>query len=219
LALNSTVPHNVRLALPCVPCDESRRRTVLPRVVCVEGNIGAGKSTLLRRLAAERRACVLQEPVDEWGPLLKLLYNDPARWGFTMQVAAMQSFSRVPRVSCGRVLVVERSPRSSFFVFARDLAAQGHLTSEEVLLLRHQHDFVGWAPSRTVYIRTTPSTLSERVRVRGRPGEEMVDHALLARLHALHEQEFAACDTTTVVDGALPPADLADAVHLCLGDY
>ena len=57
----------------------------IPLRIIVEGLIGAGKTELSRQLSTYLTYALLEEPV-ETNPFLQLFYNDPKRWGFSMQV-------------------------------------------------------------------------------------------------------------------------------------
>jgi deoxyadenosine/deoxycytidine kinase len=69
------------------------------KVVIVEGLIGAGKTSLTRELGAALgdETLVLFEPDEKQGknPYLSDYYEDPARWGFTLQVHQLQARFRM----------------------------------------------------------------------------------------------------------------------------
>ena len=67
------------------------RRT--PLRCAVVGNIAAGKSTLIRSLQARLGDSVkqVQEPVDDWAPLLDFYNREPAEGAFPIQMCALQT--------------------------------------------------------------------------------------------------------------------------------
>ena len=54
-------------------------------VLWIEGIIGAGKTTLANQLADMLHMRAIHEPV-EANPYLKLFYEDPKRWAWSMQM-------------------------------------------------------------------------------------------------------------------------------------
>ncbi|KAG7272451.1 hypothetical protein CRUP_031378, partial [Coryphaenoides rupestris] len=59
-------------------------------VICIEGNIACGKTTCLEYYSKSSNIEVLAEPVSKWRNVrghnpLGLMYQDPSRWGLTLQ--------------------------------------------------------------------------------------------------------------------------------------
>ena len=153
--------------------------------ICIEGNVGAGKSTLLARLS--RWWTVWPEPVAEWGELLALFYACPRRWAFAMNAEALKSFLRVPVADdAGRPIIVERSPLSCKDVFSRVHATAGVITAAEWQVITDLHKDHAWEADAYIFIKTTPGLCLERVRERGRPGEEAVTSDYLTDLQSGH---------------------------------
>jgi deoxyadenosine/deoxycytidine kinase len=55
--------------------------------ICVSGVIGAGKTTFIDRVAKELCADTYLENVED--PLLPLMYEDPKRWAFSLQMSLL----------------------------------------------------------------------------------------------------------------------------------
>lgn len=161
--------------------------------ISIEANIGAGKTTLIQRLGAADALDVpiYLEPVEEWREWLQLFYTDPLRWGFTFNLNALMSFTRVPSSEHGGVLV-ERSPVSCHHVFTALQHASGHMNDPEYALFKKVYDEVAWTPDVVVYLKTDPRVCQERMRKRDRESERGVSLEYLEAIHARHEALFAA---------------------------
>ena len=130
--------------------------------ISIEGNIGCGKSTVLDGLRSHGME-VFKEPVAEWGPLLKLFYEDKQRWAFAFNCKVLLSFVHVPPHGKTGPVVVERSPYSCRHVFAQMQSNEGQMSSKEWALFRKMHEQVGWEPEVIIYIRTPPSHCMPRI--------------------------------------------------------
>ena len=64
--------------------------------IVIDGSIGAGKSTQIDILSKVTGKNVIKEPIHEWP--LDLFYQDPSRWGLTMQVAVLNSYVKMKHV-------------------------------------------------------------------------------------------------------------------------
>lgn len=104
-----------------------------PITITVEGNIGCGKTTFLNYLAErEKNVFLLAEPVAQWRNLqghnlLKMMYNDPKKWGFTFQtfvqltMLQMHEFNDTDRP----FKLMERSLHSAMRCFVENLHQTG----------------------------------------------------------------------------------------------
>ena len=181
-----------------------------PRIVSLDGNIGAGKSTLLQKLGtAFPYIKVVPEPVDTWTRLknadgrnlLELFYEDKKRWAYTFQNAAILSRLKMIKEAVnnalpGQIIVTERSVLTDRFVFAQMLKDKGEIdTLEWDLYEMWYNTFATELPmSGIIYITTGVATSSERIRTRGRGGEEGIPDAYLKDLAAQHERWLADTD-------------------------
>jgi deoxyadenosine/deoxycytidine kinase len=184
--------------------------------ISVEGNIGSGKSSLLDELEGMLGPNVecIPEPVDAlWTPYLDLFYRDPPRWGFLMQSMVLCTMA-VRRPDPG-VLLYERSPLSSKWVFERLLLERCIMTQEEGAVYDAMYGHMGWAPDAVVYVKTPAATCMERVTQRCRATEQRdsLDLEYLEVVGAHHESLVRSlCGTTPLLelDGSLMrPAEQA----------
>ena len=103
-----------------------------PVILSIEGNIGAGKTTFLKlvRDSLELPFEIIEEPVAEWKKitggstnqqenLLKLFYEDPARWGYAFQsycyFTRIREWSNMKQDLKPNVYLFERSVHSDKF--------------------------------------------------------------------------------------------------------
>lgn len=203
--------------------------------VYVEGNIGAGKSTLLDRLAARpttsgsaREIVAIKEPVEDWGAplpgaggagILQLYYGDKRAHAVAFQahvlISRLTQLLRAGQEHPGAIIVSERSPASGA-IFVRQMVDAGILTEAEGAL---HTSWIAAAeaalkPAGVVYLSVSPAKCIERIRHRGRSGEDAIDASLLADLHARHDefvQERAESLPTMRIDGSSEHASDMDA--------
>ncbi len=164
-----------------------------PVRVVIDGIIGAGKSTLLRGLAERCGYQVCLEPVQEWEPLLQLMYEDPARWTMAFNITALLSFGKQQHphgVPPGAVVLQERSPLACRHVFC-DLGHRlGHMNDVEMQVVDGVFDLVQQSlppVDVVIYMRTTPEVAFQRMRHRARPSEANVPLEYIRQLHDAYE--------------------------------
>jgi deoxyadenosine/deoxycytidine kinase len=154
----------------------------------LDGNIGAGKSTLLQKLGtAFPYIKVVPEPVDTWTRLknmdgrnlLELFYEDKRRWAYTFQNAAILSRLKMLKEAVkealpGQMIITERSVLTDRFVFAQMLKDKGEIDPLEWDLYEMWYNtFATELPmAGIIYITTGVTTSSDRIKKRGRGGEE-----------------------------------------------
>ena len=168
-------------------------------MIFVEGNIGTGKSTLLTSLSGAFP--VILEPVDEWTRvknangknLLEEFYSDPARNAYLFQSIAFRSrVKNIVNLGDTRDTLVERSIYTDKNVFAETCREDGYIGDIE------WNDYVTWfdwltnefkiAPTGFVYLRCEPEVSYERIKKRGRSGEDSISLEYLTKIHKKHEE-------------------------------
>jgi deoxycitidine kinase/deoxyguanosine kinase len=181
-----------------------------PCIISLDGNIGAGKSTLLERIGcAFPHIRVVPEPVDTWTRLknkdgrnlLELFYEDKRRWAYTFQNAAILSRLRilkeaVSQAGPGEIIITERSVLTDRYVFAQMLKDKGEIDPLEWDLYEMWYNtFAKEMPmAGIIYITTGVATSSERIKKRGRGGEEGIPDAYLKDLAVQHEIWLSSTD-------------------------
>jgi len=173
------------------------------RLIATEGGIGAGKSTLLTSLA-DMGYTVVAEPIERWTEgdnMLKSLYDDPSRWGFTFQILALTSRAKAVREMIhhnhkGDMMFIERSLLSDLNVFAKAALEAGNLPEAEMRIYREMcmselimaDDLM---PSHMVHLNPPSDVVMNRMKARNREGEENIKLAYMFQLERLHAEWFA----------------------------
>lgn len=170
-------------------------------VVSLDGNIGAGKSTLLAKLRSLSGVHIIDEPVDTWEKfrtqdgtnLLQYFYSDTKRWAYTFQNAAIltrmchirKTLEEHPECS---IFITERSTLTDKYVFAKMLHDDGMLNDMEMELYNAWFDnFASNIPIKHIlWLDTDVLTSFERIRRRGRVGEENINTEYLEKLDRAH---------------------------------
>lgn len=173
-----------------------------PLYISIEGNIGAGKTRLMNHLREHLEGVTfVDEPVDRWlsyrdaegSTILSQFYEDKRRWAFTFQWMAMVTRHMEAQERTGGVGVAlqERSVGADGHVFAKQLYENGCMTEVEWKVYTDWFDKLAdllKAKSQCmIYLRVEPETCLERIRKRGRAGEESVTLEYLKQLHDKHD--------------------------------
>lgn len=164
-------------------------------VIFVEGGIGVGKSTVIQRIGDEFAdnpdVAILPEPVEEWTKhgFLEAMYAGEIDTG-AFQIAVLISITSqlldVITAKRPKVIIAERSPYSNCHVFGKSL------TGLDYQLFEYSWDLVvkriePLIDARFIYLSAPIATLSERIGVRSRSGEDAIPAAYLEMIDDRHE--------------------------------
>jgi len=175
------------------------RRRSRPFTINVEGIVGTGKSTFLTFFQRLPNIDVIPEPVDKWTnlngtDLLDLLFKDPKRWALAQESYVQLTMLQEHLRRVGIAKVMERSLHSGRFVFVENLARSGQMKKVEYDILDRWYDFLteqvpgfDLRTDLTVYLKSEPSVVIDRIRKRGRPEEANMSMEFLESLNRLHE--------------------------------
>jgi deoxyadenosine/deoxycytidine kinase len=157
------------------------------RVITIGGNIGCGKTTVLSNLSKEWT--VFKEPLEKWGSWLDLFYTNPQRYAFSFQMKILHDFLYFTPAQkrSDDLLITERSPLDSLYVFCKTLKDSKTITHMEYNLFKEYVDTIGWKPDTFVYLRTDPETCIQRMRERARECETGVDDKYIRQIHDAYE--------------------------------
>lgn len=151
--------------------------------IVIDGNIGVGKSTQLR-LLEQVGYRVFREPIDEWS--LELFYKDPSRWAFLLQMQILYSFSSVSPSS--KLVVNERCPLSSNYVFWANLVKNKKVTADEDRMYQRFYEKLSWQPDLYIYLTCPPEEAFERIKSRKQAGDKAVSLDYLKQLDTLYKE-------------------------------
>ncbi|RME80756.1 MAG: deoxynucleoside kinase [Caldilineae bacterium] len=162
------------------------------RFVAVAGNVGVGKSTLTALLAERLGWEPFFEAVDD-NPYLADFYKDMRQWAFHSQIFFLSRRLRhhYELLSRPHSVIQDRSVYEDAEIFARNLYEQGSLDERDYQSYRELYqtlcDLVP-PPDLVIYLQADVKTLLDRIRKRGRPYEQDIDPAYLARLNRLYDR-------------------------------
>ena len=151
--------------------------------VSIEGSIGSGKTSVLESLRESFDVPVYTEPIDDWGELLDLFYNDKPRWCLPFSLKVLMGFRRV----VPEIAFIERSPLACKNVFTRMLVDDGDMSTSQYEIFEEYYKLIGWTPDVIIYIDTPAAVCLERIESRGRPCEKKVDLQFLRRIEYAYE--------------------------------
>ena len=169
-------------------------------LLSLDGNIGAGKTTLLQKLKDLPNVKVIEEPVNIWEKfhvdnknILQHFYEDTSRWAYTFQNAAMLTrFLRIQKTIKENpgfdYYITERSILTDKHVFANMLHKDKLINDMEMELYNMWFDNFGKTQnvSGILWLSTDVNTCSDRIKLRGRSGEENISHEYLEKIHLAH---------------------------------
>ena len=180
-----------------------------PILISIEGDIGAGKSTLIWQLKSLFPTWhFIDEPVNTWlslkntdgTNLLELFYKDKDRYAYTFQNCAVLSrainiqkaitawkeeCAVNPEVAQHNIFITERCLDTDVNVFAKMMYDDKKLNEIEWSLYTMWYNYVKEQTpplSGIIYLTTPPEICAERIRLRGRKGEETIQHDYLKEL-------------------------------------
>lgn len=166
-------------------------------VICLEGNIASGKTTCLEYFSKTSNIEIASEPVFKWRNvqghnLLGLMYQDPSRWGITLQTyvqLTMLDLHTSPHVM--PVQMMERSIYSAKYIFVENLYRSGRMPEADYIVLTEWFDWIlqniNISLDLIVYLQTTPETCYERLKKRHREEESAILMEYLESIHHLYE--------------------------------
>lgn len=177
-------------------------------VVSICGAIGVGKTTIIPHLALLLRengisVTVVNENVHEWSKILKMFYEDQARWAYTLQTSVL--VSRVNafenRDKDAQVVLVERGIDTDK-IFADMLFDDGKMSEQEYEMYLKWWElwsrFISYDPDITVAIECSLATSMERIKKRARDGESLVSESYQQSLIRYHEQFYSEKDIVRI---------------------
>ncbi|KAM6176191.1 thymidine kinase 2, mitochondrial isoform 3-T3 [Erethizon dorsatum] len=146
----------------------------------------------------EKKSVVLMEPVPKWRNVhghnpLGLMYRDACRWGLTLQTyvqLTMLDQHTCPQMSPVRLM--ERSIHSARYIFVENLYKSGKMPEVDYVILSEWYDWIvkntNVSVDLIVYLRTTPETCHQRLKMRCREEEKVIPLEYLEAIHQLYEE-------------------------------
>ncbi|XP_062967215.1 thymidine kinase 2, mitochondrial isoform X4 [Cynocephalus volans] len=181
------------------PPDKDREKEKEKKsVICVEGNIASGKTTCLEFFSSTTDIELLTEPVHKWRNVrghnpLGLMYRDACRWGLTLQTyVQLTMLDQHTRPQTAPVRLMERSIHSARYIFVENLYRSGKMPEVDYVVLSEWFDWIvkniDVSVDLIVYLRTTPETCFQRLKMRCREEEKVIPLEYLDAIHHLYEE-------------------------------
>lgn len=192
-----------------------------PLLVSIEGNIGAGKSTLLKKLRSTHPEWTfIEEPISAWfsicnengDNILEAFYKDRKRWSYTFQNCALLTRYQYIEEAITKhrenivnkhsksthIFLTERCLDTDYHVFTKMLHAEGSINSMEMQLyekLLRQLQSTSTKLAAIIHVNTPPALCVERIKLRGRNGEDSIS---LDYLHSLDKFQNQWIENTSI---------------------
>lgn len=167
-------------------------------MICLEGNIASGKTTCLEYFSKTSDDIeVLTEPVSKWRNVkgcnpLGLMYQDPTRWGLTLQTyVQLTMLDRHVSPMSAPMRMMERSIYSAKYIFVENLYKSGKMPEVDFAVLSEWFEWIikniSIPVDLIVYLQTSPQTCYERLKQRCREEEKVIPLEYLESIHSLYE--------------------------------
>lgn len=177
----------------------------MEKFIAVAGNIGVGKSTLVKLLSERMQWTPFYEPVTE-NPYLEDFYEDMQAWAFHSQIYFLMRRLRIHRklMNMEGSVIQDRSVYEDAEIFAKNLYLQHAISKRDYDTYRElYHVLVEFLPppDLVIYLRSSVSTLMDRIATRNRSYELTISAEYLTDLNRLYEnwvENFDLCPVLTV---------------------
>ncbi|XP_056022126.1 thymidine kinase 2, mitochondrial-like [Ostrea edulis] len=143
-------------------------------------------------------ANTFEEPVKKWRDVngynaLAHLYEDPSRWGLTLQTYVQLTMLEQHQKKTDKpVKLMERSIYSAKNCFVENLYISGVMPGLEYIVLTEWYNWIiknnHCNVDLLVYLQTKPETVYNRIKARNRSEEQNITLEYLQQLHDLHEE-------------------------------
>lgn len=155
-------------------------------IITVDANIGAGKSTLLKYISKTYDILIDLEPVDDWKPYLKKIYEENKGYAEIQYEVWKRSWIQ-PKTEC--LMLMERSPKIVNETFLEIHHDNGNIGDEDYDLLKRMYDRTNkeWKPIKYIYLRVSPEICFDHIQVRDRDSENNIPLQYIEEIHTYHE--------------------------------
>lgn len=156
-------------------------------IITIDANIGAGKSSLLKHIHKKYDILINPEPVEDWQPFLKKIYEENT--GYAQMQFQVWKRSLI-QVKTDSLMLMERSPlmvNETFLEIHHDIK---NINDEDYSELKRMYEYTLklWKPIKYVYLRVSPAICLEHIQMRDRESENMISIDYLETIHEYHER-------------------------------
>nr|XP_031536524.1 thymidine kinase 2, mitochondrial isoform X1 [Vicugna pacos]XP_031536525.1 thymidine kinase 2, mitochondrial isoform X1 [Vicugna pacos] len=122
-----------------------------------------------------------------------LMYRDACRWGLTLQTyVQLTMLDQHTRPQMSPIRMMERSIHSARYIFVENLYRSGKMPEVDYAVLSEWFDWIvrniDVSIDLIVYLRTTPETCYQRLKMRCREEEKVIPLEYLDAVHHLYEE-------------------------------
>ena len=173
-------------------------------IITVDANIGAGKTTLLKYMMRLYDITIDLEPVDDWKPYLKKIYEENKGYADIQYEVWKRSWIQ-PKTE--NLMLMERSPKIVNETFLEIHHNNGNIGDEDYDLLKRMYERTHkqWKPVKYIYLRVSPEVCFEHIQVRDRDSENKIPFEYIKEIHDYHEsaiQKLRECgEDVCIIEG------------------
>ena len=188
-------------------------------IVTIEGNIGSGKTTgkinLKKYICSNKNkdsTIFVDEPTDEWQtikdengvPILVNLYSDIKRYAFRFQMMAYITRLKKIREALSnpnvKIVITERCLLTDARVFAKMLYDSKHIECDEYAIYTRWFDEFAKEiePSCIIYFKASTNVCMNRIKKRGRAGEQDMQYEYLDNCNTYHDNWLVSDPLNTI---------------------
>lgn len=152
--------------------------------ICIEGNIGAGKTTLTRMLSYHWDGYPIYEQFTD-NPFLPLFYQDPARYGFQVELFFMTERHKQLEQINPKGDLFQQLFIADYFFQKTLLFAGKNLSENDYRLFKRLFDIMEKSaptPDLLVYLHRNVDQIMEQIEGRGRAMEQHITPEYLQRV-------------------------------------
>lgn len=171
-----------------------------PRYIAIEGPIGAGKTSLAQKLAADLKARLILEAVDE-NPFLADFYQDRKKHALKTQILFLisryqQQKELVQHDLFSQTVVCDYLFSKDRIFASMNLSKDEHFIYEKIYTLL---DVQLPKPDLVVYLQSSMDVLKKHIRQRGIAYEKHIDTTYLEELAEAYSRFFFAYTETPLL--------------------
>jgi len=160
-------------------------------MIVIDGVVGVGKTTLMN-IMSEKGYVSFEEPVVD-NPILEKFYYDRERYSFSLQIFFLNKrFKHIKEASKVKNAVMDRSIYGDV-IFAKMLNDAGEMCNEEFDLYSELFENMiehCKAPKLLVYLETSVDSAMDKINIRGREYEKIVEREYWEKLNSNYRAYF-----------------------------
>lgn len=164
--------------------------------IAIEGNIGAGKTTLMEHLRKMAVVLTIREPIKKWCDianfnLFEHMNQRPKKWAFAFQVNIITTMMN-NHLHPTKPKIIERSVHSARNVFTKLQQIRNTIPPPQAKILEDLYtlmtNHLNTNVDITIYIRTDPEIVAERIKKRARYEERDMKLDYLKLVNELYDR-------------------------------